>query len=267
MSGLSLKSQIAEFGPMLGGAVYYGDLTPDRFMKNFELVRPSVGLYYQSHFNEYLSIRFNFILIELEGHDRHSTSRYKNERNLSFYNTLYESSITFEYNWFGANFSGNRRFSPYMYAGLAIFKHNPRTFYQGRLYYLQPLGTEGQGLEGYAEPYSLLQLSIPVGGGLKYIINDKFNISVEFGARVTFIDYIDDVSSRYPDLDVLQRERGSIAVALSYRTPEITGETMPRRRPRIRGSDWNDYYYAGAVKLGINISSLNKQRGTKCYSF
>lgn len=265
--GLVSRGQQAEFGPLAGGAIYYGDVTPDRLLKNFSLVRPSAGVYWQYHFNDYLSLRANFIVAELEGHDKYSTSRYKNERNLSFMNTLYEGSVFFEYNWFGANFEGDRVFSPYAFIGAGAFKHNPRTYYQGQLYYLQPLGTEGQGLEGYAKPYSLMQFVIPVGGGFKIIINETFNVSIEFGGRVTFTDYIDDISSRYPDLGDLQRERGSLAVALSYRTPEITGEGPFETRQGVRGNSWRDYYYVGSVKVGINLSNLNNEKGRKCYSF
>ncbi len=37
-------------------------------------------------------------------------------------------------------------------------------------------------------------MSIPFGGGVKYVLNPKYYIAVEFGMRKTFFDYLDNIS-------------------------------------------------------------------------
>jgi hypothetical protein len=43
--------------------------------------------------------------------------------------------------------------------------------------------------------FSDVQLAIPFGAGVKYVINPLWYLSLEFGMRKTFTDYIDDVSA------------------------------------------------------------------------
>jgi hypothetical protein len=37
-------------------------------------------------------------------------------------------------------------------------------------------------------------MAIPFGGGLKYIVNPRWYVALEFGIRKTFFDYLDNVS-------------------------------------------------------------------------
>lgn len=263
---LNLTAQYTEIGPMIGGSLYYGDLSPVEFMNNFKLIRPNAGIYYQRGLNDYLALRANLIIMELEGDDNINAEKtWRYNRNLHFKNTVYEATLLLEYNWFGASFYSNRKFSPYIYTGIGFYKHNPRSYLNGDLYFLRDYGTEGQGLEGNESLYNLFQINIPGGGGLKYIFNDKFNLSVEFGFRITFTDYLDDVSHRYPDLVRLSQERGDLSVRLSNKTRNQSDVYKLSRG--IRGNSWKDYFYVGSVKLGINLNELGRKRGNGCYNF
>ena len=91
-------------------------------------------------------------------------------------------------------------FSPFIFTGVSLFNFNPKAeASDGQWYTLQELGTEGQGTTSFQnrKPYSLTQLSIPFGGGVKIGVSDDFNIIIEYGLRKTFTDYIDDVSTTY----------------------------------------------------------------------
>ncbi len=263
---LNLRSQYTEIGPMIGGSIYYGDLSPADFNDNFRLIRPSAGIYFQKGLNDYISFRANFIVAELEADDNlNDENTWRFNRNLHFRNTVYEGSILLEYNILGASFYGDRKFSPYIFCGVGFYKHNPRSYLNGQLYYLRDYATEGQGLSGYDEPYKLFQMSIPVGGGVKYIINDKFNLSLELGVRGTFTDYLDDVSHRYPDLVRLAQERGDLSVRLSNKTQGLSD--VYQLSGGIRGNSWRDFFYVGSLKLGINLNELGGNKGNGCYSF
>ena len=66
----------------------------------------------------------------------------------------------------------------------------------GQWYALQEPKTEGQGTTAFPsrKPYSLTQLSIPFGGGIKIGVSKDFNVIIEYGLRKTFTDYLDDIN-------------------------------------------------------------------------
>jgi hypothetical protein len=70
-----------------------------------------------------------------------------------------------------------------------------------------------------------------MGIGFKYTIDRRWGISLEYGFRYTFTDYIDDVSKTYYDRDALAEYRGDLAAALSDKskatTPTIRQQAMP----------------------------------------
>ena len=82
-------------------------------------------------------------------------------------------------------------------------------------YELQELGTEGQDI---SEEYFLVSGGITLGAGFKYDLSSDVTFAVEFTTRRVFTDYIDDVSSTYPDKARLNVVRGPQAVALSDRS-------------------------------------------------
>src|SRR6185503_3498036 len=93
---------------------------------------------------------------------------------------------------------------------------NPKATYNGTTYELQKIGTEGQYLGGsYPKPYKLQQISIPFGFGFLLKITEHLDFGGECGFRKTFTDYLDDVSTRYPDKQEMLAKQGPVAVALS----------------------------------------------------
>ena len=177
-------------------------------------------------------------------------------RNLEFETDIYEVGLQLEFNILPYNIRENKQqWTPYVFGGIAGFHFNPRAFYEGRWYDLQPLGTEGQGLPGYGPNYSLYQFSLPAGIGFKIDINNKANFGIEFGMRKTFTDYIDDVSTVYPDIDLLREQRGDLAADLSYRQPEVDGLAPSNPEGGIRGSAGSpDWYMFGGLMVSINIT-------------
>jgi hypothetical protein len=146
-----------------------------------------------------------------------------------------------------------KRVTPYFYGGLAVFWFNPWTFdNSGKKVFLKPLGTEGQGLSEYPKqrPYSLTQLAIPFGTGIRYAVSEWVTIGVEFSQRKSFTDYIDDVSTHYVNPEALLLARGSKAVEMAYRADEIRGANPDYPAPgEQRGTpsemDW--YYFFGTT--------------------
>lgn len=246
------QTQQLEVGLQLGGSYYSGDMDAPTFSENIKNTNFAFGFLARYHVNTKLAFRGNLTFGKLEGKDSMSDQAWQIERNLSFTNNFTELAGMVEYSLFSFDAAGRegRTFTPYLTAGIAYYKHNPKTTYQGQTVMLQPLGTEGQGIEGFDEKYSLNQISIPFGGGIKFAINDRTVIGMELIGRRTFTDHLDDLSEIYVAYDELRAGNGELSAILSDRTGEVTGVFDPERRSTgdIRGSaDVKDYYFSGMV--------------------
>ncbi|NIJ51109.1 DUF6089 family protein [Dyadobacter arcticus] len=215
-------------GAGIGTSSYFGDFAPYRrpFSSIFYMMRWSAGGNYTRHFTPRLAARASFTYARIAGDDYISnrSSKYESNvfyaRNLHFRNDLKEFSIQGIFKLTPDNRSYDRRpqFGTYVFAGIALTAHNPKALdsLKGDWVKLQPLGTEGQGNEGYAKPYSLVQFAIPIGIGVRYKINSRFDVSAELGFRKTFTDYLDDAHGNYADPALFADD--PLALALSNRS-------------------------------------------------
>ena len=155
-------------------------------------------------------------------------------------------------------------YSPYIFAGLSLFSFNPKAELEDTWYDLHPLGTEGQGTIYYYDrkKYSLAQLAIPFGGGIKVDITEKINAALEWGVRKTFTDYIDDVSTVYADPVIIKAEKGQAAATLSDPSEEDFSGNVGRQRGNSKNKDW--YSFVGLI---ITVKIKNKYKEQKCPGF
>ena len=215
---LGSYAQHHEIGFFGGIAYYMGDLTPT----HFSIPGYSFGFKYRYDINRRFALRIGGHIGEVKGDSKFDADS-KKYKNLSFHSTILDFEGGIEINFLEYEpGSKKHRFTPYIFAGLSIFKFNPKTYYQGKEYELQPLGTEGQGLTAYPDkkPYKLSSFAIPFGIGIKWSVSEKVSLGLEWGLRKTFTDYLDDVSTRYPDPALLRAEKGAVAAALSNRQNE-----------------------------------------------
>ena len=91
----------------------------------------------------------------------------------------------------------------------------------GNKYKLRPLHTEGQGMpggpDGFSDgtTYSIFATCIPMGFGIKKAFNGTGGIKIEAGYRFTNTDYLDDVSNKYYDQNLLAAQYGDGARIMS----------------------------------------------------
>lgn len=237
-----------ELGLFLGGSYYIGDLNPLGQFNQF--TKPAGGLVFRTNYNPRLSTRINILYGSIEGRDSFSKFPYQQQRNLRFKSDIWELSGLIEFNFLDFEIGNDKRsFSPYILFGLAGYKFNPKGELDGKWIALQPLGTEGQGLRGGAttRKYKLLQMSIPFGVGIKAYLTESIGISLEWGMRKTFTDYLDDVSKRYYDPAKIAVAHGADAAKLS--DPSVGTDPNYSNVGRQRGNpttkDW--YAFAGAI--------------------
>jgi hypothetical protein len=236
-------------GVSINALNYYGDLSPkpNRFSTDISFTRPAIGLSFAHRFGPRYTLTASFMYGTLKGSDVKSADPgdadngvFRFKRNLSFRNRIKELSVVASIDLFEnqATYISRVAWTPYLFAGIAVFHHNPQaqapaTDLQGnalpeagKWVDLQPLGTEGQkstlqeGDANYGiKPYKTIQPSIPFGIGARFRLNEVLDLSAEIGFRYLFTDYIDDVSQSYVDLGVFEGNR--LAQAMSYRTGEI----------------------------------------------
>lgn len=256
---INLSSQYTEVGVFAGVGNYHGDLTP----KNLEVssYAPAFGAFGRYNFNGHLAAKVHFYKGILQGSDFNAQiTKGERARNLSFRTDIYELGAQFEYNFLDFKVAIKDHITtPYIFAGVAGFYYNPQAEINGQWFDLQPLSTEGQGLEGStAQPYQQFSIAIPWGLGVKFNINHLTNVGLEFGMRKTFTDYLDDVSTTYPDLNLLASEVGDFAAALSYRAPEYNPDALADPQGTNRGDATNqDWYFFGGVTISVNIGKAN----------
>lgn len=250
-------AQPVSIGLFGGTANYQGDLDD----KPFVPMKPAFGINAGYNISNLLSVRAGYTYATIAGSDKYSRTNFIREvRNLSFETKVSEFSVLGEFHIFNIE---TIRWTPYVFAGIAVYTYNPYTFdVSGNKVFLKPLSTEGQGLSQYPnrKPYSLHQAAIPFGGGIKYSITDRVAIGLQLGIRKLFTDYFDDLSTSYVDPSILLAERGQLAVDLSYRGDEFPGETpyypdngypvkeTPRGSPTAK-----DWYYITGLQLNFKL--------------
>ncbi len=242
-----------ELGLLSGFSTYKGDLVEG--IVDGQAVHPAGGLFLRYHLSPVFVAKANVFYGTLSGDDAHAKDPARKMRNLSFKSPLLDIAVTGELNLspFSPVFVKRyATFTPYLFAGVNIFRFNPKTFYNDQWVPLQPLGTEGQGTLFYSDrrPYGLTQVAIPFGIGVRAALSSNMGIGFEFGARKTFTDYIDDVSSTYVEKEILLAERGELAWELSVRKDEYLGEEVIPAPGELRGDPTNkDWYFISGITI------------------
>lgn len=245
---LSLKAQLSvSVAP--GFMNYAGDLQEKSFTTNQAGFAFSAGLMYNITNHVILHGDITTGKVKADDKFRQSTAR----RNLNFLSNITEAALCLQYDIFDIS---RYKFTPYIYGGIGFFHFNPYTYtVDNKKVYLQPLGTEGQGLPEYPDRqiYSLTQLNNLLGGGLKYRISDNFAVALEFASRLLYTDYLDDVSTTYPAKAALQK-RSDLAVELSFRTDEIDPAAVYKDNGKRGNAAKNDIYYTCLFKFIYSFS-------------
>lgn len=248
-SVLCAQVQVGVFG---GISNYQGDLEDQVFRG--QLTKPAFGLLAKYELTNRVLLRGGLTFAKVAADDRYSENESLRRRNLSFQSNIVEVSAVAEVHTFRFY---EKRWSPYVFGGLALYHFNPYTFdADSNKVFLQPLTTEGQGLDGYsARPYSLTQLALPFGGGIRFDVTDRIVLGAEIGLRKLFTDYLDDVSTNYAGQDDLFAARGQQAVDLAYRGDEVPGGNpfYPEKGAQRGGAKLKDWYYFTGLSLSFRL--------------
>ncbi|QRR04232.1 porin family protein [Dyadobacter sandarakinus] len=237
----------------LGIAYYTGDLRDGVNMKHLGL-GPSISLGALYRLTEHVSARGELRFYQVSADQKYSKN-YQN--NLSFRTRNPDLNIGIQAELF--SFNNQPKVNPYLFGGLGFTLLNPKAKLDNQWYKLAPLRTEGV-------KYSRLPLVFTAGIGVSVKTTNRLSLGAELCNNFVNSDYLDDVSTVYPNPDLLP---GDLARRLSDRAPEI-GE-QPRQPGWNRGSAKNKDSYLflqmRATYLIGNRQQALERKKTRCPKF
>ena len=233
-----------------GGVSYYtGDLNSDHFSSS----NPAASFIVRRNLDRRFSFKGEVGIMSIDADDRNSDNPVGLDRGLHFRSQIQELSSQIEFNFLPFE-TGSvlYNWTPFIFGGISLYNFNPQAENSnGQWVELQPLGTEGQGTTAYPDrkKYSRTQIALPMGGGVKYTLNDRLNLMLSFSGRKTYTDYLDDVSTTYPGIPT-EFDAASI---------EMSDPTYSHSKDEQRGNDLEDdwYFYTGiSITFRLNNSSV-----------
>lgn len=253
---LSAKAQKGiEIGAGGGVAYYFGDLNT-----SFDMTKPGLSgtVFARYNFNPRIDVKIGINYGHVQASDEYSKNVFEKDRNLSFKSDIYEVTGQFEFNFFEyIHGSRDQFYTPYIFSGFTVYNYNPQAELDGEVYDLREYGTEGQFT---GDEYYTTTLALAYGIGFKVDLSFAWSLNFEISGRKLYNDYLDDVSTSYPDLADLESLRGPIAPLLADRSLGRIDDQTGRQRGDSKGKDayfltnLSLVYYFGSVQC----PSVNK---------
>jgi hypothetical protein len=248
---LLVSGQTHELGFGLGGMYYQGDINPERPFQQSQL---AYQVFYRKNFDYHWSIRAGGVIGKVSGDDSLGTYDFQANRNLRFESDIYEGFGWLEFNFLpfrpGRTNKGGV-WTPFIFAGLSLFYFSPQVNYNGSLVDLASLNTEGQNLPGSTlGDYGFLSMAVPFGAGIKLKLSNRFSLMGEWGMRMTFTDYLDDISYQYPNQAQMVIINGQLASELSdpSLSGTVGGSTLAGyQRGTSNNLDWYSFFNVSLV--------------------
>ncbi|MEM1136482.1 MAG: DUF6089 family protein [Bacteroidota bacterium] len=162
----------------LGITGYKGDLsTPPDFVRQKNHLTPFISLGIQYRLTHYVSLRF-----EASGFQLYSepTDERKNLIGFQSLNTEAHISVIHEFVAKSSVESYAKKLSPYIWGGIGGIFFNPKS-----------LDDDSNMLNSADTTVSNFSLVFPLGVGINYYLNERINIALEGGARLTQTTLLD----------------------------------------------------------------------------
>jgi hypothetical protein len=237
----------------VGVAYYTGELSDGVNMKHLGL-GPSLSLGGLYRLTENVSARAEVRFYQVSQDQQFSK---KFEKNLSFRTRNPDISLGIQADLF--SFNRKARVNPYLFGGIGVTYLTPKAKLDGEWHSLAPLTTEGIS-------YNRVPLVITGGIGVTVSVTDRLGLGLELCNNFLRSDYLDDVSTFYPNPDALPSD---LARRLSDRSSEIG---QPAQQPGwIRGNPKsNDAYlffqFRATYLIGNRMQAIERRK-TKCPKF
>ena len=177
-------SQINEVGFFAGGVNYVGDIGSTNYIQPNDY---GGSILYKYNLNPRVALRGSYSHFSLQGDDADSENTIRQERGISFKNSINEFAVGIEYNFYEYNVSSQDKAStPYILLQVAAVD------------YQTPRLKNNDGSYVFTRNTSI---SIPVGLGFKTKVYGKIACAIETSIRYTFTDKLDFTSNKFSELD------------------------------------------------------------------
>lgn len=236
-----------------GVAYYMGDLSDGVNMKHLGL-GPSISLGALYRLTEHVSARGELRFYQVSGDQKYSKN-YQN--NLSFKTFNPDINLGLQADLFAYN--RHAPINPYLFGGVGVTYLSPKARLDGTWYSLPELTTEGV-------KYKRMPLVFTAGIGVSFKTTDRLSLGLELCNNFVNSDYLDDVSTVYPNPDLLPSD---IARRLSDRAGEI-GEPLRQpgwNRGSAKSKDSYLFFQARATYLIGNRAQNQERKKTRCPKF
>jgi hypothetical protein len=172
-----------EAGVFIGGSNYVGDIGRTNYVYPNNIAG---AFFFKYNWNPRIAVRATYSYLPIKGNDADANTNFRNDRRLSFSNTINELGIGIEYNFYEYDVSSvDKTWTPYILLELAAFSY--------KTVVSEPRPNEYE----YSTKYSA---SVPFGVGLKSKLIGPFAFSLETKFRYTFEDDLDYTTSTIPSL-------------------------------------------------------------------
>lgn len=249
-----VKGQLALSGGA-GVAYYMGDLRDNVDFDHLGLgMHLALGLSYRVH--EHFQVRGELRGYQVSG-DQQYSKNYRN--NLSFRARNPDVFVGVQAELFEA--SARPFVNPYLLFGGGVTYLRSQAELDGRWESLPRLQTEGV-------KYNRVPFYLTGGVGFSMRLSDRFSVGLELSNNFLFSDYLDDVSTVYPDPGSLSSD---MARRLSDRSPELAVDPFAHTPGDIRGNpSIKDSYLFFGVRTYYTIlsgGSARRKREIQCPKF
>ena len=161
-----------EIGAGVGTVSYEGDFNGN-VLKNMQ---PMFSALWRYNFDPYKDLRLSATYGKLKGSSKDVDPDYATEE-YSFNRNLLDVSLVFEYNFWpygtGRDYRGAKRLIPYIYGGIGA------------------TSASGGGSK------SVFTANVPIGLGVKYKLNERMNLGLDWGIHFSLSDELDGVKDPY----------------------------------------------------------------------
>ena len=164
-----------EIGAGVGTVSYEGDFN-DNVLKNMQ---PMFSALWRYNFDPYKDLRLSATYGKLKGSSKDVDTYYPDyaTEEYSFNRNLLDVSLVFEYNFWpygtGRDYRGAKRLTPYIYGGIGA------------------TSASGGGSK------SVFTANVPIGLGVKYKLNERMNLGLDWGIHFSLSDELDGVKDPY----------------------------------------------------------------------
>ncbi len=164
-----------EIGASVGMVSYEGDFNGN-VLKNMQ---PMFSALWRYNFDPYKDLRLSATYGKLKGSSKDVDTYYPDyaTEEYSFNRNLLDVSLVFEYNFWpygtGRDYRGAKRLTPYIYGGIGA------------------TSASGGGSK------SVFTANVPIGLGVKYKLNERMNLGLDWGIHFSLSDELDGVKDPY----------------------------------------------------------------------